>query len=301
VAIVSIAHKLYEVSIAGNVFDQISNWNWNAGVIEAILSGDGGVDPTFVAVNEAKPVISFTTTACKTALDFSALDGLAFNSNTGIFYFMKMDEGGTHTLATQNIKLLVDEGMCLPRQITATQGQPATVNYDVICASTDGLVPLAFTDGQTIGSQPVAVAEAYTVGEVSLKGTAVKGIQSLTVDFGIIESVLSGDGAVWPTFVGIIERKPFITFTTTDLGMLANAPTLGSFGVAQTTGGTDSTFKFAQMDEGTAGRASTPLTFTMDEGRISYETIGGAHGEPQIASVRVTPSAAAAAILVYSS
>jgi len=284
-AATSSVHTLYQVIVGADVYDQITTSTLNHNFEEILLSGDGAVDPTFVAVMAQKPVLSFSTTAVKTALGYSALSGDSWTAGGASFYFRKVTEGGTRPLysAVEHISIVPDEGMIIPRRISASQGQVASIDYDVVIASTDGLIPLAVTASQTV---PVdtAVGEAYTVGAIAINGTAIKGVQSVTIDFGITELVQAGDGATWPTFVAIMERKPFITFTTPDLDLY---PTWTAAGAAQTD--TDSTVTLTALTEGAATRG-TPITFTIDESIIRYDTIGGGHGEPQMATCRISPT-----------
>lgn len=296
-AAVAGVHTLARVDIDSNIIDQVQDFTMTPGLAEIVLGGDGQVDPTFVGIGEVKPVISFTTNACKTALAASALDGLAFAAGTGTFYFYKINEGGTRTLASNNIKMVADEGMLLPRRMSATQGQTATITYDVVIASTDGLSAIAVTTAQTV-TESAGVGELYTVGECTLNGDALKGVQAINVDFGIREVVLGGDGQAWPTFVGIQERRPSITIDTHDLDLLDDLYSATQWGEAQTA--SDSTITFAEIQEGVAARG-TPIVFTIDEGHLHYERIAGSHGQQQMATIRITPTwDGVAAIMVIS-
>jgi len=290
---VTTVHTLYGVKVESTYIDQITNFTVSPNVNEWILAADGQVDPTFVAVGEARPVIGFTTTACKTALGTAGIAGKSFViANGGLLaYFQKVAEGSTRSApgSSNHIKLTADDGILLPRRMSATQGQVAEIEYEAVISSSDDNTPIATAASQALDPAVApTVGEAYTVGAVSLNGNTVNGVQSITVDFGLTEYVLAGDGSAWPTFVAINERRPSITVTTHDLDLITTGLATGLDGVAQET--TDSTIAFAEVTEGSAVRGGASIIFTIDEGRIRYSAIGGRHGEPQVGTLTITPT-----------
>ena len=109
------------------------------------------------------------------------------------------------------------------------------VTFDVIGVNAAGTVsPVVRTASQSLPALAYT-REVFTLGPVKLNGTAVDGVQEVTIDFGIKEEVKAGSGALYPQLVAISEIRPRVTVRVNDESALA---TLGLQGVAQ--GATDS-------------------------------------------------------------
>ncbi len=291
-------HTLYAVDIdpitgANAVFiDQVSDWNVDTGIGEILQNADGMVDPTFVAVGSQSPRIRFSSTALATILAKCGISGLKIDSDVthdgAEFWFQKVAEGGTRASGSNHIKMTMNEGMLLPRMIRATNGPPpATMDFEAVPTYDGTNDPLVIAASQALVGTP-SVGELFTAGPVSINGSALAGIQDITIDFGIREIVQSGDGQVWPTFIGIMERRPVITIRSLEAIALS---TFGLEGTAQSA--SDSVIYLRKIAEGgtrVADGTAEHISFPIDEGRISVNTVGGTHGTPVIAEVKITPT-----------
>ncbi len=262
------------------------------GLSEMLLAGDGAVDPTYVAVAESRPVISFTSTDVVSLLaegsDTFAVAGLKLSASAIAKAFLqKLDEGGTRAGAGNHVSVAVNEGIMVPRTLTAADNQPATLTCDIVATFDGSNAPLVITDSQNLLGT-AAVSTAYVQGPVTLNGSGLDGVQSITVDFGIELMVLSGDGAVYPTYVAIASRRPRITVRVSDAGALAD---WGLTGTAQSA--TDSLVWLRKVTEGgtrVADVTEEHIKITIDEGLISVGAVSGSHGSYQGCDVTITPT-----------
>ena len=267
-----------------NLIKGVQNLGLSPNLQQILSGGSGAVDPTFVAVGQIAPEITFEATAIKTALaGLGGINGIALSNGT--FYFQRMLADGKRAGASLNIKVVAASGIIIPTQIRAAQSREATIGYRAVPRSSNGVLsPIAFTTLQSLESGQDQANEIYTLGPVTVNGTALPGVDDVTLDFGINLEIIIADGGIYPTFVGIMSRAPFFTVRTFDLDTLAS---WDIDGVAQ--GETDSTIVLQSQVEGGV-RGSSPITFTIDAGMAHFENINGAHGQRIGGSVRITPT-----------
>ena len=285
---VSNVHTLYAVSItSGALLDQVSDWNFGAGLRHALLSGDGSVDPTFVTVGVQEPSISFTTTAIATALAACGLDGLAIASaNALVAWLQKCTEGGTRTAGANHIKAVMNKGILVPRSINANQ-EGATISFDAVATYDGTNAPFVLTGSQSL-TGTAAVSEAFVAGPCVINGTTINGVVNITIDFGLQVRAIAGDGHPWPTYCTIIGRQPRITITTPDVTVLT---TFGLNGVAQSA--TDSVIYLRKCDEGgtrVADVTAEHISFSIDQGHIFTNSIRAPQGSEAMAELVIVPT-----------
>jgi len=262
----------------------VQNLNLTPNLQQIISSGSGAVDPTFVSIGQMQPEITFDATAIKTALaGVGGISGAAMSSDT--FYFQRMLAGGKRGGASTNIKVVAVAGIIIPTQIRAAQSREATIGYRAVPVSSNGiLAPITMTTLQSLETGQDAANEIYTLGPVTVNGTALPGVDDMTLDFGINLEIIFADGGIYPTFVGIMNRAPFFTVKTFDLDALAS---WDIDGIVQ--GATDSTIILQNQVEGGV-RGAAPITFSVNAGMAHFENITGAHGQRIGGSARVTPT-----------
>lgn len=299
-------HTLYAVQVAtveavDGLFDQIVSFNLDTGLENFIEGADGNIDPMYVAVKSQEPRMRFTTTALVTSLDLCGINGLKISSDEdddGLeAWFQKADEGGVRATGSNHIKLTVNEGILVPRQISASHNERAELEYELIITWDGTNDPIVIATSQALEGT-AAVGELFTIGEVDINGVTLEGIKEITVDFGITEFVEGADGNVWPTYTAIKERQPLITILTNEAVALS---TFGIAGVAQ--GATDSLIYFRKVDEGgkrVADVTEEHISIAIDEGIIQCKEISGDHNEKLGTSIEIRPTYDASnAIMVF--
>ncbi len=203
----------------------VQGWNVSTQINEIIESNGGEVDPRLVAVMDSQPRLSFTTHQLTVLSSF----GIAGAQITTLeAYITKLANYGTRTAGSTHTKVAIATGLCVPRTLSVSQGQAATLAMEAIAISTDGATaPVVATASQAL---PAAAAgnEVFTLGPVKINNTAVD-VESVTVDFGLSLHVESSEGQPYPTLVAIMARQPSIRLGCKSIDVISN---LGLSGVA---------------------------------------------------------------------
>lgn len=304
---VSRLHTLYAVNlntktlaVSPVLVDQVTDFRLSPEIREVIQAGDGDVDPTYVAVMGQSPRLRFTTTALATVLATCGIDGEIIDADGSypglLAWFQKLAEGGTRESGSAHLQMTVKEGLLVPRVLRASQDGSASLDLEAIATYDGTNDPVVVADSQALAGSP-AVGELFTVGPVKVNGTALESIQDITVDLGIQEIIQSGDGQVWPTFVGILRRQPSITVRTTDAVSLA---TFGLEGSAISTTAVAYFRKLAQGGLRVAEATVEHVSVTVNDGRVSVREVSASQDSPAMSEVTITPRKGANPILVLS-
>jgi len=255
----------------------------NPNLEQMIVGGSGAPSPAFVGVGQIRPELNLVTTEIKTALaNCGGITGAALSSDA--FYFQKMLEAGLRAGTLAHIKVTAATGMIIPVSINAVQGRPATLNYLVIMTSADGSAsPIVIAGSQSLEAGQDVTDEVYTMGPISINGTALEGLTSWTLNFGNVPWVNTADGHVYPTEVGIRGQAPTIIARSRDVEAFE---TWDIAGVAQSD--TDSTIILHDQLAGGV-RGSSPITFSVDAGMAHFQDLGAAHPQMVEGGVLITP------------
>jgi len=298
---VTALHTLYAVDVdpiteANAVFvDQVNTFSIDPALQSILQSGDGQVDPTFVAVMAQSPRLRFTSTALATILaEVSSAfltSGIKIDSDgthDGLeAFFHQITEGGTRTAGANHIKMTINEGLLIPRPLNAAQGGVASLDLEAVIGYDGTNEPVVIATGQSLIGTP-AVGEIFTLGPVSLNGTTINGVQSIAYDPGLQIITQSGDGQVWPTFVAIMSRRPRLVINTVDVGVFS---TFGLDGTAQSA--TDSVAYLRKIAEGgtrVADGTAEHIKLTFDDGIIYCGPISGSQGQVLGAQLVLEPT-----------
>lgn len=166
------------------------------------------------AIYGQAPGISFTTKKIAAALDVCGAAGLRISGGSGgktglTAYFQKQKEGGTRESGSTHLKANIIEGLLVPRRLSVAHQGDAELTYDAL-ASWDGTNdPIVVTDEVALPAAPTD-SERFTLGPVSLNGTAFDRITNLSIDFGIAAEMVTADSDLWPKFARISEIMPLI-------------------------------------------------------------------------------------------
>ncbi|MBI5618185.1 MAG: hypothetical protein HY943_18020, partial [Gammaproteobacteria bacterium] len=177
-------HVLCAMKINGTTIDQIKEQSIDPRIREALVDADGAVDPTYAAIMECDPVMSFQTTDLPGFLALCGISGLAISANV-VLYYQKCSEDGIRVSGANHKTVTIAAGMVIPRSISARQGGEAVLSFDVIARSTDGLAsPIALASGVALPTG-LAVDVLFTAGPWKLNGSMQEGLQSIDFDFGL--------------------------------------------------------------------------------------------------------------------
>jgi len=272
---------------------QIVDQNVTLGLSRFLEGSDGEVDNRYVAVNEQRAMIGFTTTMLATALGLAGINGTPLDVDTPATkgsleaFFQLLAEGATRAAGATHTMLTINEGILIPRTLSASQGAVARLGLEAHATYDGTNNPIVIAASQALPGTP-GVSELFTLGPIQINGVAINGVVDVAVDFGIEVLVEGSDGEPWPRFVAIMRRQPSVSFSTPDAGILS---TLGITGAAQ--GATDSVIYFRKIAEGATRVADVTaehIKISVDEGHISVEDITGSHGARLGVRCTITPT-----------
>ncbi len=279
---------IHSATIASTIIDQLTTKGLNLNEEAIRLHGDGRLDSMFTAMVQQKPVFSLTTTAIKKALTVCGLAGLALTADQAVFYGQRMSTVGRAGGSSNITMTCAGGGLLVPTGIEAQQGQPATITFDLHLVSADGVTaPITIATSAALAGSPVT-NEGFTLGPVTLNGTALDLVQSWRLDFGIEVMAVTGDGHKYPRTVTTRKRSPSVSFTTKDLEVMNR---IAQAGTAQTA--TDSLFYLRALENGASvySDASTQhIKFSIDAGRIHWDSKNGQDGQETEIEVKITPA-----------
>ena len=285
-------YTIAAIKHATTVIKGIQNYTLNPQVAAILLSGSGGVDAGFSAIGEIRPELGFETTAIKTALaNLGGINGIPIAASNFDFWLQKTITGALRAGATSHIKCTPVAGIVVPGVISMPSGRQASISYRAGFISADGVAsPIAVTASQSLDAGQGPADEAWTFGGVAVNGSALAGVDDVTLDFGIELWVTTADGKVYPIHVCIASRRPVITISTKDLGAFQTWGVSGSNWLeGQVQSESDSVITLSDMTEGGV-RGSSPITFTIDAGMMFFNAITGQDGERLGGQVTLIPT-----------
>jgi hypothetical protein len=228
---------------------------------ETLLRGNGGFMPTFSAMLKQEPLLGFTTLDISTALGVTTTKGASVS--TAVLWFQPLTNQGQR--GTSGLKLTAANGLIVPKTLKASQGKEATLEVDLYAISADGTTAPLIAGTGTVAAGG-GVDALFTLGPVTIGGTAIGGIQELSIDFGIKVIVRSSDGQIYPTFACVDEMRPKLTIKTTDIAKADAYMALGGSAAVVAT--------LLGVTNG-AGLSGTNLVLTTTGGRLHGSTSGG--------------------------
>jgi hypothetical protein len=203
------------LKIGSTVLGQITEQEVADNLQEEVTGDSGGVFDRGSTIMRQDSRIRITTEMVKTGLATLGSTGVALTSgNKATVYFQKYAAGGLRQ-AGQCVGFEFAGGLVVPRQLAAEGGKLATLSLEVVPISDGVNAPFTKLTAQAIPTLG-AVPEMYTAG-----GT--DGVQGLSVDFGIQEQLVYGDGLAWPTFVAVEKAALKATLRRTTMGTLGPA------------------------------------------------------------------------------
>ena len=264
----SFLYKMHALALPTGVIPQISSRSLNPGIERVMINGDGKINPEFYGLMARNPVLNCSTPAIYSALN--TLGGFYLFQTTATMYMAKLALGGGYVAGANHAKFTGSFGCVVPRRISVRHNDKrptaATFDFDTYFLSTDGTTD-GFAYSTTSVSLPtLAVAnEIFTLGQIKINGTVIKGTTGFDYDFGYHEIIHASGGEVWPTFGGYDRQNPKFTITGADAQLWDN---VAQAGTAQ--GGTASTFHLQKVSPTGRVAAGTAqhIKFTMTAGQF---------------------------------
>jgi len=289
------AFSHYDVVLDSATIKQIRSVSHNPGVNVAVAHGSGEANAAAVFQGQTEPSTSVQSTDLATLLALSTNTFIASghtvtSANCDVQYRERADggiyaSGASHTFLRCSATTLVT-----PDTISGTVGESATCDFTMRYhgAAPGTAPPVSEVTAQTIASAATINGE-YTLHSVSVAGSSITELQSVTINPGI--SVINTPGVSFPQAYFMPEILPSIEIVTADSSAataLLEGATLGAgcvvYFAARASGGIiTSTASTAHVSvTGAAGMRQAPTISTTDQGNGT-------------ATIRITPLALTAA------
>lgn len=287
----STKYTLAAVQAAGTLISGIKNQSINFGIQAVANQSDSSPSPRFIATLRQAPAVEFLTNDVAAALGVAGYAGLRLTSGTVLNMFLqKVAAGGTREAAASLVheKITLTEGILIPTSLQAGLDDFATIGYRAHAIYDGTNAPLILTPNQALAGVG-ALAAGFVAGPVSINGTSIGGIQSISVDFGIQVMLDYADDAEgqWPAFASIGEIRPRLRIETKDLAAIT---ALGLEGVAQT--GTDSLVYLRgceNQEKRYANASAQHIKIAVDAGQAYLDQTAGPHNDAQVHTIVIDP------------
>jgi|GEM_PF-4606283 len=304
------AHQIHCLRVSTTLYDGIVDSALSPNIAETLQGGDGSLYNTFAATLGAAPALRFTSVKVAQNRALSGAAGAAIGTAVEAFL---VEEEAFGTRKSTGQKLALSNGVIVPRTISADQGGVARLAQEIVLGgAAAGGAPYSFTADQTVPTA-ATVDELFTLGPITVDGTSIGGVQSLSFDFGVGLSAVQSDGQTYPRLVAVNAVAPRLTFDTNNIGLLLSSdPSLGGLGSLELNAGDAEPVAvaayLAELTEGgvigSTGEKITcsygllvPRSLTVSaagDAVLSYEVVLGGHtGAPfSLASSQDLPDAA---------
>jgi hypothetical protein len=290
--VVSKAYGVYGVVFDSTALGGVTNIGLPSNTITEEIATDGNVYARFQSMISQAPVPTFTTHNIAAAMALCGVSGTDISglSNGLIMYAQQRADGGIRSGASLHLKYVVDTGLVVPTNLSATQDASASISYAATSVSSDGTnAPLTVTDLQSLTA--TTDTERFGIGTVTLGSNVVTGVTGIDIDFGVNVNALSADGDVFPTFSSVDLIQPSITIRTLDASLGADNGSLPLAGVLGTYTGavSDTTIQLDQRTLGGKYTAGTYVQFAMNGMITIDDSISASGNDVGEMAIKITP------------
>jgi hypothetical protein len=176
-------------------------------------------------INAIKPRGMFTTYSVGALATVLGLRGacLAGGANPGLemWELLYTACGAISVASTPHRKLVIPNGIVIPKTISCSHQQDATMTAEAIATFDGTNDPVIIAASQ---ATPTGLADdfRFTLGAVTVAGVTITGILSISVDFGNNATTDGSDSEVFDQNIEITQIVPKITITTRDVAKFAS-------------------------------------------------------------------------------
>lgn len=225
---------------------------------------------------------TFSTTQLKTILDLTGAGIANLSAEDTILYYKVMENYASRQGNSEEVHFsyTAADAVLVPQSITASQDADLA---EVSCmlhfpydGSNEPLVPA----GTAAVSGTSSHLQAYGLGPIAVNASAINGVQSVTIDFGITSKVRSSDGDMYPSLVAMESAAPVITFQ-------CYRQALQTFGINGTGLTALSVYLRAKTATGNVADATAShIKFAATAGAIYIDDVSGGNNDDSITTVR---------------
>jgi len=292
------AHSPYDITLDSTVVKQIRNLQHNteAQVVPAYASGEASPAALFQGQTPHKSTATSTDLATLLALNTSTFisAGVSYSSANCDIPFRQRSGSGAYSSGGSHLALRsATQTLVVPDTISASEATSATCNFTLRYKSseTDGSgAPVTVLSGQTLST--ATFNGEYVLRKVTIGGTAVDELESVTINTGIEITEDFNGGNPFPTAFYAFNKQPSIEISTTDMGAVTDAIAAAGLGAGVVV-------YFAKRASGgtTVADATTDhISVTAASGLHQAQTFGGDDRANSTGTIRVNPLALTAAV-----
>lgn len=192
-----------------------SNFSANGTPVEGVTSGAVDVAQYFGGAIDFRASFESDDLASVAAVANVATAGIAVSSGTITLPYQIRANKGTFVSGANNYSLSGTNGLIWPNSFSLPAGGDATVSLECLFLSSDGdTIPVTVNTGVTLSAE--TFQSKFTLGPVSVNGTALNDVTGVTVSTGIEVTPLFYRFNYAP-FAFIARRRPVIDITLYDL------------------------------------------------------------------------------------
>jgi len=279
---------------SGTAIKQCQSVDHNNNITLLIGRNSGGTDPAETAVESAKPSSSVASYDVAGLIStFGVTTGALVTSGTVTVPWNRRSAGSTFAGDSSHFTMSGANATGYTTTFSASQGQAATGNAEIMFFSTDGKAsPLSTATGATLSAN--AFNAQYTLGPATIDGTEVTQITAATVNTGINMRSELYSGGVYPIQDNcVIEtRDPVIELT------FANFDQIDTYGpLFITNDSKDVVVYFRKLADGStrvSDATGAHIAFTLSDGIITIENFSGQDTQDGSVTMRITGKSLAA-------
>lgn len=187
-------------------------------------------------VTEIKPRGSFGSYAVGSLLTLLGLRGAYLNGGASAGFEMhqiQLDEVGMVKSGTVHRKLVIPNGLIVPRSISCSHRQSAMLSAEAISIFDGTNAPVQILESQ---AAPTGLTDThrFTLGAITVAGVTFAGNLSVEIDFGNNSDSDGGDSEPYDSNIETTQVLPTITIRGKDVKRFADTngiPLVGSLGV----------------------------------------------------------------------
>ncbi len=221
---VSAIHHLHSIVSASPslTFTQLTNCTPTPGISTMTERGAGGVNPQFIGVVEARPVISFDTTQLATLLNSCGIYGVGLTGNTD-HYLKKAIKNGTReaNASTVHQRLRMASSFLRWTQLSADHNGKGSASCEII-ACWNGSADPVVAAGNVALAGTTAATEFFGCGPIAINEVALDGVKSISVDLAQNLTEESSNSVPWLEWIGVDTVTPVITIESLAQGAWAS-------------------------------------------------------------------------------
>lgn len=272
--------------------DAITDSNISMEITHRITHAAGRFKPSHTHTASAMPMIGYTTTDLATVLGSIDPDaGLAIDGGGSAFtsldaFLTKMQTGGARASGSVNYRVRIVEALCTLGTLTLPHQGDATLSGEIHAVYDGTNAPFQFSEVQALPHTP-SVDEKFTLGPVEINGTALDGVQRVTITFGVNVLKLSAGDDYYATFACIAQVDPLIEIVTKEV------PVLNDYGLTGTAVTSSDVViyakKYSKGSNFVADATAEHIKFTIDDGVIVPRNAGGSNNAASDATLIVQP------------